>query len=76
MSKNMDVGNKEIKKLREIYHRIVICYFSGNIFIAVESTITEFELGSATHCRQKDALKRKKNTVKGKDFYQNIKICI
>lgn len=57
MSENMDVGNKEMKKLREIYHRIVICYFSGNIFIVVESTITEFESRSAAHCRKKEALK-------------------
>lgn len=65
----MDVWNKEIKKLREIHHRIVICYFSGNIFIVVESTITEFELGSATHCRKKEALKRTKNALKSKEFH-------
>lgn len=56
----MDMGNKEMKKLREIYHRIVISYFSGNIFIVVESTITEFESRSATHCRKREALKRTK----------------
>lgn len=36
------------------------CDFSSNIFIVVELTITEFVLGSAIHCRQKEALKRTK----------------
>lgn len=34
-----------------MYHKIVICYFSGNSFIVVESSIIKFELGSVMHCR-------------------------
>lgn len=53
MSENTGVGNKEIKKLREMYHRIVICYFSGNIFTVVEPTITKSELVSHIVGRKK-----------------------
>lgn len=53
MPENMHVEKKKKKKkkFREMYHKIMACYFSSNSFVVVESSTIKLKSGSVMYGR-------------------------